>query len=93
MQLPDVETLLVAIGGGGLISGIATAVKAKKPSVRIIGIEPVGSPTLQASLAAGHVVRLPEVTTRVATMACGKTEEPIFEIVRADRRRHRPDYR
>jgi len=81
-QLPEVETLLVAIGGGGLISGIATAIKAKKPSVRIIGIEPVGSPTLQASIAAGHVVRLPEVTTRVATMACGKTEEPVFEIVR-----------
>jgi threonine dehydratase len=81
-ELPDVETLLVAIGGGGLISGIATAIKAKKPAVRIIGIEPVGSPTLQASLAAGHVVRLPEVTTRVATMACGKTEEPVFEIVR-----------
>ena len=81
-QLPDIETVLVAIGGGGLISGIATAIKAKKPSVRIIGIEPVGSPTLQASMAAGHVVRLPEVTTRVATMACGKTEDAVFEIVR-----------
>jgi threonine dehydratase len=81
-QFPDVETILVAIGGGGLISGIATAVKAKKPGVRIVGIEPIGSPTLQASLAVGHVVRLPEVTTRVATMACGRTEEPIFEIVR-----------
>ncbi len=80
-ELPDVETLLVAIGGGGLISGVAMAVKAKKPGVRVIGIEPAGSPTLQASLAAGHVVRLPEVTTRVATMACGRTEEPIFEIV------------
>jgi len=80
-ELPDVETLIVAIGGGGLIAGIATAVKAKKPSVRIIGVEPVGSPTLQRSLAAGKVVRLPEVTTRVATMACGRTVEPIFEIV------------
>ncbi len=81
-QLPDVETLLVAIGGGGLISGIATAAKAKKPAVRIVGIEPVGSPTLQASLTAGHVVRLREVTTGVATMACGRTEEAIFEIAR-----------
>lgn len=81
-QLPDVETLLVAIGGGGLIAGVATAVRARKPAVRIIGIEPIGSPTLQASLAAGHVVRLPEVTTRVATMACGRTEEAVFEIVR-----------
>ncbi|HZZ63678.1 MAG TPA: pyridoxal-phosphate dependent enzyme [Roseiarcus sp.] len=81
-QLPDVETLLVAIGGGGLIAGIATAVRARKPAVRIIGIEPIGSPTLHASLAAGHVVHLPEVTTRVATMACGRTEEAVFEIVR-----------
>ena len=81
-QLPDVETLLVAIGGGGLIAGIATAIKARKPSVRIIGIEPTGSPTLRASMTAGHVVRLPEVTTRVATMACGKTEDPVFAIVR-----------
>lgn len=81
-ELPDVETLIVAIGGGGLIAGIATAVKARNPSVRIVGVEPVGSPTLQASLAAGEVVRLPEVTTRVATMACGRTVEPVFEIVR-----------
>lgn len=81
-QLPDVETILVAIGGGGLISGLATAVKATRPGVRIVGIEPVGSPTLSASLAAGHVVRLAEVTTRVATMACGRTDEGIFETVR-----------
>jgi len=82
-QLPEVETILVAIGGGGLIAGIAKAVKARAPHVRIVGIEPVGSPTLQASLAAGRVVRLPEVTTRVATMACGQTEQVNFDIVRS----------
>jgi threonine dehydratase len=81
-QLPDVETILVAIGGGGLIAGLATAVKAKRPGARIIGIEPVGSPTLQISLAAGRVVSLPQVTTRVATMACGRTDEANFEIIR-----------
>jgi threonine dehydratase len=81
-QLPEVETVLVAIGGGGLIAGIATAIEARKPDVRIIGIEPVGSPTLHASLEAGRVVRLPEVSTRVATMACGRTDEANFEIVR-----------
>jgi threonine dehydratase len=81
-DLPDVETILVAIGGGGLIAGLATAVKARAPHVRIVGIEPVGSPTLQASLAAGRVVRLSAVTTRVATMACGRTDEANFEIVR-----------
>lgn len=80
--LPDVDVILVAIGGGGLISGIATALKALKPSVRIIGIEPEGSPTLYASLQAQQVVRLPKVTTRVATMACGRTEERVFELSR-----------
>jgi len=80
--LPDIDVILVAIGGGGLISGIATALKALKPSVRIIGIEPEGSPTLHASLQAKQVVRLPKVTTRVATMACGRTEERVFELSR-----------
>ena len=81
-QLPEVETILVAIGGGGLIAGLATAVKARAPHVRIVGVEPVGAPTLHASLAAGQVVRLPAVTTCVATMACGKTDDANFEIVR-----------
>ena len=81
-QAPDVETVLVAIGGGELIAGLATAVKARKADVRVIGIEPEGSPTLHASLAAGRVVRLPEVTTRVATMACGRTNEANFEIIK-----------
>lgn len=81
-ELPDVDVILVAIGGGGLVSGIATAIKALKPSVRIIGIEPEGSPTLHASLAAQQVVRLPAVTTKVATMACGRTEERVFELAR-----------
>ncbi len=71
--LPEIDTVLVAIGGGGLISGISLALKALKPSIRIIGIEPEGSPTLSASLTAKHVVSLPSVTTQVATMACGRT--------------------
>jgi threonine dehydratase len=79
---PDIDVALVAIGGGGLISGMSVALKALKPSIRIIGIEPVGSPTLRASLDAGHVVRLDKVTSRVATMSCGQTDEKIFETVR-----------
>lgn len=80
--LPELDVILVSIGGGGLISGIASVLKALKPSVKIIGIEPEGSPTLHASLQAGQVMRLPQVTTRVATMACGKTEQLVFDIVR-----------
>ncbi len=82
-DLPDIDAILVAIGGGGLISGLATALRARRPGVKIIGIEPVGSPTLKASLDAGHVVTLPAITSRVPTMSCRRTDERIFEVVRA----------
>lgn len=81
-DMPDCDTILIAIGGGGLITGMATALKALKPSVRIIGIEPEGSPTLKASLDAGHVVTLDQVTTKVATMACRRTDDALFAHVR-----------
>ena len=81
-QIPDADLYLIAIGGGGLIAGVSQVVKAMKPKARIVGVEPVGSPTLHACFAAGHVVRLPQVTTRVATMACGRTDESIYEIAR-----------
>jgi threonine dehydratase len=80
--VPDVDTVLVAIGGGGLISGMAIALKALKPSIRIIGIEPVGSPTLRACLDAGKLTRLDKVTSRVATMSCALTDQAIYETVR-----------
>lgn len=81
-ELHDIDAILIAIGGGGLISGLATALKALKPQIRIIGIEPVGSPTLKASLDQGQVVTLAEVTSRVPTMSCRRTDERIFEMVR-----------
>jgi threonine dehydratase len=81
-QVPDVETILVAMGGGGLVSGIATAVKAVAPGVRVIGIEATGSPVLLRSLEAGRNVALDQVTTRVATMSCARTDDRIFEVVR-----------
>ena len=81
-DLPDLDVVLVAIGGGGLIAGVAAALKALRPQVRIVGIEPEGSPTLKASLEAGRVVTLPEVTTSVPTMACRRTDERIFDMVR-----------
>jgi len=72
-DLPEVTTILVAIGGGGLISGIALAARALRPGVRIVGVEPVGCPTLKASLEAGAVVTLERIDTRVATMAARST--------------------
>jgi len=80
-DLPDATLYLVAIGGGGLVAGIATVLRALAPAARIIGIEPVGAPTLHASVGAGRVVTLPSVTTNVPTMACARTDERIFNIV------------
>ena len=68
-QVPESDLLLVAIGGGGLISGIATAAKALKPAVRVIGVEPTGAPTLTRSLEAGALVTLPAIETAAATLA------------------------
>lgn len=79
---PDIDVMLVAIGGGGLVAGMGVALHALKPSLRIIGIEPVGSPTLKASIDAGHVVRLPQITSKVATMSCAETDPRVFELVR-----------
>ncbi|MBZ9856475.1 threonine/serine dehydratase [Mesorhizobium sp. CA13] len=81
-QMPDVTTVLVAMGGGGLVSGVATAIKALAPHVRIVGIEATGSPVLLRALEAGRNMALDKVTTSVATMACAKTDDRIFDIVR-----------
>lgn len=79
---PELDLVLIAIGGGGLIAGMATALKALRPKIRIIGVEPTGSPTLKASLETGRVVTLSRITTSVPTMACRRTDERIFELVR-----------
>ena len=81
-QMPDVDTVLVAMGGGGLISGVATVMRALAPHVRIIGIEAAGAPVLLKAIEAGSNIALDAITTSVATMACAKTDDRIFEIVR-----------
>lgn len=82
-QIPDVDTVLVAIGGGGLIAGLATAIKAVRPNVRIVGIEPEGAPTHHASRAAGRMVTLDAITTVAGTLAPRRTEALNFELVSA----------
>ena len=57
-QQPDVETVLVPVGGGGLLAGVAAAIKQSRPSVRVVGVEPAGAAAMKASLDAGHVVTL-----------------------------------
>jgi len=81
-QSSHCDTFVIAIGGGGLISGIATAIKAMKPEARIIGVEPVGAPTLTESLAAGRVVTLPRIETAAGTLAPRRSTELNLEIIR-----------
>jgi threonine dehydratase len=80
-DVPDANVYVVAIGGGGLIAGVATVVHARNPRARIFGVEPVGSPTLHAALVAGGPVQLERPWTRVATMPCGMTAQMIYDIV------------
>jgi len=67
-DLPSVETVLVPVGGGGLISGVATAVKLSKPAIKVIGVEPELGADAQASLRAGKIERFPaeQVTCTIA---------------------------
>ena len=81
-ERPETDLLLVAIGGGGLMSGIATAAKAMKPEIRVIGVEPTGAPTLKESVAAGSLVTLPKVATEAVTLAPRRSAEINLEIIR-----------
>jgi threonine dehydratase len=57
-QCPEVATVFVPVGGGGLASGVGAAIKLSKPSVRVIAVEPKGAPKMSKSLAAGHPITL-----------------------------------
>jgi threonine dehydratase len=62
-QCPDVGAVLVPIGGGGLIAGVAAAIKLTRPNVRVIGVEPEGAAAMKASVDAGHPVTLDKTET------------------------------
>ena len=62
-QLPDVEQVVVPIGGGGLIAGIALAIKTLRPSCRIIGVQAAGAPSMYESLQQEEIITLPSVST------------------------------
>lgn len=80
-QEPETDVVVVAIGGGGLSSGVCLALKARKPGVRVIGVEPVGAPTLYESLRAGRVIELPEIKTAANTLAPRKSHQTNLAIL------------
>jgi threonine dehydratase len=80
-QCPDVATIVVATGGGGLLAGIATAVKAKRPEVRVIGVQAEQAAAYPPSLAAGHPVPLATMATMADGIAVGCPGEVPYAIV------------
>jgi len=80
--LPEVDTLLVPIGGGGLISGIATAVKAKNPDTRVVGVQAEGAASVADSLRKGEVVARDSVDTIADGIATRKVGTQTFEVIR-----------
>lgn len=79
-ELPDVATLVVPVGGGGLIGGIGVLVKAVRPDVRIVGVQAEASPALYESLRAGRLVRCPVGETLAEGLA-GNAYEKTFPLL------------
>jgi threonine dehydratase len=84
-DLPEVDTVLVPVGGGGMISGIAAAIKLSKPAAKVIGVEPELASDAQASLEQGEIVQFPadEVSETIADGLRTQSIGPInFEHIR-----------
>ncbi|MBA0054235.1 threonine ammonia-lyase [Streptomyces sp. AJS327] len=80
-QCPEVRTIVVGVGGGGLVAGVATAVKALRPDVRVIGVQAEGAAAYPLSLAAGHPVALDSVSTMADGIKVGRPGDVPFKIV------------
>ena len=81
-QLPSADALIVPIGGGGLISGIAIAARALKPGITIIGVEAAGAASCRASLDAGEIRTLPVLSTIADGIALKSPGELTFSVIR-----------
>ena len=82
-DVPDADVVIVPIGGGGLIAGIAAAVKSMRPQTRVYGVEPHGAPTVRAALDANQVVQLDSVQTIADGLAAPMSGDIVMEHVKA----------
>ncbi|GAA1974805.1 threonine ammonia-lyase [Kitasatospora viridis] len=80
-QCPEVRTILVGVGGGGLLAGIAAAVKPLRPDVRVVGVQAAGAAAYPPSLAAGRPVTLPSFHTMADGIMVGRPGDIPFELV------------
>ena len=80
-QVPDITCVVVPIGGGGLISGIATALKSLRPGVRVIGVEADAAPSAKASREAGKVVHIETSETIADGIAVKRVGDHTFPII------------
>jgi threonine dehydratase len=81
-QYPELDTVLVAIGGGGLISGIATVLKERDPDIRVVGVQPEGAFHAKPSLDRDAIHELPDVDTVAEGIADTRLLEKTFAVVR-----------
>ncbi|MBO5354233.1 MAG: threonine ammonia-lyase [Lachnospiraceae bacterium] len=80
-DLPTVDTILVPVGGGGLLAGISTLAKMLNPKIRVIGVEPMGASCMQESLKKGEVVTLPHIDTIADGTAVKTPGDKIFPYI------------
>jgi threonine dehydratase len=81
-QAGELDAVVIPIGGGGLISGMAVAIKEMNPGIRVFGVEPRGAPSMRLSLDAGRAVTLESVNTIADGLAAPMAGQVNFEIVR-----------
>jgi len=81
-QCPDVRTIVVPCGGGGLLAGVAAAVAAERPGVRVVGVQAEQAAAYPGSLASGHPVALAAMHTMADGIAVGRPGEVPFAVVR-----------
>lgn len=80
-DLPEVDYILVPIGGGGLAAGVSTLTKLLNPGVRVIGVEPTGAASMKAAVAAGHPVKLDRVDTIADGVAVGMAGDKVLPYI------------